>query len=85
VVLIGASMGGTASLLAASEDRVAADVVVTLSAPASEGMDLTDARRSLRQAVHRGQRRRVSAEDAQSLYANPRLVEVITDDHALLS
>ena len=40
VVLIGASMGGTASLVAAAQDGVDVDVVVTLSAPAAiEGMD----------------------------------------------
>ena len=39
VMLIGASMGGTASLIAASRDGVDADVVITLSAPvAFEGL-----------------------------------------------
>jgi pimeloyl-ACP methyl ester carboxylesterase len=40
VMLIGASMGGTASLIAASQDGVEAEVVITLSAPISfEGLE----------------------------------------------
>jgi uncharacterized protein len=89
VVLIGASMGGTASLLAASEDRVAADVVVTLSAPASfEGMDLTPdvlTKVTAAKLFLAGNGDGSAPEDAQSLYAGsppPKRVEVITtDDH----
>jgi len=89
VVLIGASMGGTASLMAAAQDGVDADVVVTLSAPvAFEGMNLTPeilTRVSAAKLFIAGTGDGSAAADAQTLYASappPKRVEILTtDDH----
>ncbi|HET9723109.1 MAG TPA: alpha/beta fold hydrolase [Actinomycetota bacterium] len=89
VALIGASMGGTASLVAAAEDGVDADVVVTLSAPASfEGMDLTPEVLTKVMAAKlfiAGNGDGSAPDDAQTLYASsppPKRVEILTtDDH----
>jgi pimeloyl-ACP methyl ester carboxylesterase len=87
VVLIGASMGGTASLLAAAQDQVSVEAVVTLSAPASfEGMDLTpdvltrvDAAKLFVAGTGDGQ----AAADAERLFdlsPPPKRVEILTTD-----
>lgn len=89
VVLIGASMGGTASLLAAAEDGVSADVVVALSAPASfEGMNLTPevlTKITAAKLFVAGTGDGSAPDDAQALYAAsppPKRVEILTtDDH----
>jgi dienelactone hydrolase len=89
VVLIGASMGGTASLLAAAEGEVSADVVVALSAPASfEGMNLTPevlTKVTAAKLFVAGNADGSAPDDAQSLYAaspTPKRVEILTtDDH----
>ena len=89
VVLIGASMGGTASLMAAAQDGVGAEVVVTLSAPvAFEGMNLTPevlTRVSAAKLFIAGTGDGAAAGDAQTLYASsplPKRVEILTtDDH----
>jgi pimeloyl-ACP methyl ester carboxylesterase len=87
VALIGASMGGTASLLAAAQEGVAVEAVVTLSAPASfEGMDLSpdvltrvDAAKLFIAGTGDGQ----AAADAERLYGSsppPKRVEILTTD-----
>lgn len=87
VVLIGASMGGTASLLAAAQEGVAVQAVVTLSAPAAfEGMELTadvltrvDAAKLFIAGTGDGQ----AAADAERLYdlsPPPKRVEILTTD-----
>lgn len=89
VVLIGASMGGTASLVAAAQDGMSADVVVTLSAPASfEGMVLTPdvlTRVTAAKLFIAGNGDGSAPDDAQALYAEsplPKRVEILTtDDH----
>lgn len=89
VVLIGASMGGTASLMAAAQGGVSVDVIVTLSAPAAfEGMNLTAdllTRVIAAKLFIAGTGDGSAAEDAQSLYAMsppPKRVEILTtDDH----
>ncbi len=89
VVLIGASMGGTASLMAAAQDGVGADAVVALSAPAAfEGMDLTPdilTRVSAAKLFIAGTGDGSAADDAQKLYESsppPKRVEILTtDDH----
>jgi pimeloyl-ACP methyl ester carboxylesterase len=89
VALVGASMGGTASLMAAAQDRVQVDVVVTLSAPRDfEGMDLTPdvlTRVSAAKLFIAGTGDGSAAEDAQTLYEMsppPKRVEILTtDDH----
>lgn len=89
VALIGASMGGTASLMAAAQDGVQVDVVVTLSAPMDfEGMDLTPdvlTRVSAAKLFIAGTGDDSAAEDAQTLYAMsppPKRVQILTtDDH----
>jgi uncharacterized protein len=89
VALIGASMGGTASLVAAAEQGVAADVVVTLSAPASfEGMALTPqvlTKVTAAKLFVAGNGDGSAPDDAQALYAaspTPKRVEILTtDDH----
>jgi hypothetical protein len=80
-------MGGTASLLAAAQDQVSVEAVVTLSAPASfEGMDLTpdvltrvDAAKLFVAGTGDGQ----AAADAERLYdfsPPPKRVEILTTD-----
>jgi uncharacterized protein len=89
VMLVGASMGGTASLVAAAQDGVSADVVVALSAPAAfEGMVLTPdvlTRVTAAKLFIAGTGDGSAAEEAQSLYAAsplPKRVEILTtDDH----
>lgn len=89
VVLIGASMGGTASLMAAAQEGAGADVVVTLSAPvAFEGMNLTPdvlTRVSAAKLFIAGTGDGSAAADAETLYASsppPKRVEILTtDDH----
>ncbi|HEU4356346.1 MAG TPA: alpha/beta fold hydrolase [Actinomycetota bacterium] len=89
VALIGASMGGTASLVAAAEDGVDPEVVVALSAPASfEGMDLTPEVLTKVMAAKlfvAGNGDGSAPDDAQALYADsppPKRVEILTtDDH----
>lgn len=87
VVLIGASMGGTASLLAAAQEGVSVEAVITLSAPiAFEGMDLTpdvltrvDAAKLFVAGTGDGQ----AAADAERLYElspPPKRVEILTTD-----
>jgi len=89
VVLIGASMGGTASLIAAAQDGIDVNVVVTLSAPRDfEGMDLTPdvlTRVSAAKLFIAGTGDGSAADDAQALYEMsppPKRVEILTtDDH----
>jgi uncharacterized protein len=89
VMLIGASMGGTASLLAAAQEGVDADVVITLSAPAAfEGMVLNAdvlTHVSAAKLFVAGSGDGSAAEDAQRLYDEsplPKRVEILTtDDH----
>jgi pimeloyl-ACP methyl ester carboxylesterase len=89
VMLVGASMGGTASLVAAAQEGVAIDVVVTLSAPAAfEGMVLTPdvlTRVAAAKLFVAGTGDGSAADDAQSLYAAsppPKRVEILTtEDH----
>lgn len=87
VVLVGASMGGTASLLAAAQEGVSVEAVITLSAPSSfEGMDLTpdvltrvDAAKLFIAGTGDGQ----AAADAERLYDRsppPKRVEILTTD-----
>ena len=89
VMLVGASMGGTASLMAAAQDGVAVDVVVALSAPAVfEGMVLTPdvlTRVTAAKLFLAGNGDGSAPDDAQALYAGsppPKRVEILTtDDH----
>ncbi len=89
VVLIGASMGGTASLLAASRSDRPIEAVITLSAPVSfEGMDLTPDVLGQVEAAKlfvAGSGDGSASEDAQRLFATsppPKRVEILTtDDH----
>lgn len=89
VVLIGASMGGTASVVAAAQDGAEIEAVITLSAPVSfEGMDLTpDVLTRVRAAelFVAGHDDGSAASDAQALYdasPPPKQVEILTtDDH----
>lgn len=89
VVLVGASMGGTASLVAAAEEGVDVQAVVTLSAPISiEGL-VADA--PLLQQIAAGKLfiagvgDATAAEAAEELYATsppPKRVEIVpADDH----
>jgi pimeloyl-ACP methyl ester carboxylesterase len=89
VALVGASMGGTASLVAAAQDGTDAEVVVTLSAPISiEGLVADPA---LLQQVGAnklfvaGVGDAAAANDAQELYAispPPKRIEIVpADDH----
>ncbi|GBC87771.1 hypothetical protein HRbin12_01789 [bacterium HR12] len=87
VVLIGASMGGTASLVAAAQEGVSVDAVVTLSAPASfEGMVLDAdllSRVDAAKLFIAGTGDATAADDAQALYAAsppPKRVEILTTD-----
>lgn len=87
VVLIGASMGGTASLLAAAQDGVSVEAVIALSAPASfEGMTLTPdvlTRIDAAKLFIAGTGDDRAPDDAQALYAAsppPKRVEILTTD-----
>jgi dienelactone hydrolase len=89
VSLVGASMGGTASLYAAAQEDLQLEAIVTLSAPAAfEGMDLTpdvltrvDAAKLFVAGLDDGP----YADDAQRLYDTsppPKRVEILTTgDH----
>jgi pimeloyl-ACP methyl ester carboxylesterase len=89
VALIGASMGGTASLIAASEDGEGIDAIVTLSAPISfEGLEAgPDVVQQVMGAklFLAGHADAVAAESAQQLYDEsilPKRVEILTtEDH----
>ncbi|HZD80142.1 MAG TPA: alpha/beta fold hydrolase [Actinomycetota bacterium] len=89
VALVGASMGGTASLVAASQLGADVDVVITLSAPAStEGLVVDQAVLAEVGAATlflAGVGDAPYAEDAQTLYAlaqQPKRVEILpSDDH----
>jgi pimeloyl-ACP methyl ester carboxylesterase len=89
VVLIGASMGGTASLVAASKPGVDVEAVVTLSAPASiESLVADDATLSTVTAAKlfiAGNGDAEAAESAQRLFATapqPKRVDIVTsNDH----
>lgn len=89
VMLIGASMGGTASLLAAAQDGTDVDAVVTLSAPVSyEGLVVSSdvlTRVSGAKLFIAGVGDGSAAEAAEELYdlsPPPKRVEILTtDDH----
>jgi len=89
VALVGASMGGTASLVAASQEGVDVGVVITLSAPASiEGLVVDRdvlARISAAKLFAAGVGDAPYARDAESLFAlapPPKRVEILpSDDH----
>ena len=89
VSLVGASMGGTASLVAASREGVDARAVITLSAPASiEGL-VADAPLLSQITVGKlfvaGVGDAAAAQDAQTLYDSsppPKRIEILpADDH----
>jgi predicted alpha/beta-hydrolase family hydrolase len=89
VSLVGASMGGTASLVAAAQDGVDVGAVITLSAPASiEGL-VADAsvltRITAAKLYIAGVGDASAAADAQTLYEQsppPKRVEIVpSDDH----
>ncbi len=89
VSLVGASMGGTASLVAASREGVDVRAVITLSAPVSiEGLVVDGAllsRVSVGKLFIAGVGDAVAATDAESLYGQappPKRVEIVpADDH----
>jgi dienelactone hydrolase len=89
VSLVGASMGGTASLVAASREGVDVRAVIALSAPASiEGLVVDGAllsRVSVGKLFIAGVGDAVAASDAASLHAQappPKRVEIVpADDH----
>lgn len=90
VMLVGASMGGTASLVAAAQDEVEVSVVVTLSAPLGIDGLAADANLLTRITAAKlfiaGTGDRFGAADAaQRLYAQsplPKRVEIVTsNDH----
>jgi dienelactone hydrolase len=89
IVLMGASMGGTASLVAAAQEGVDAAAVVALSAPVSfEGLVATQdllARVSAAKLFLAGLSDPGASDAAQRLYAQspqPKRVEILTtDDH----
>ena len=89
VSLVGASMGGTASLVAAAREGVEVRAVITLSAPASvEGLVVDGAllsRVSVGKLFIAGVGDAAAAVDAESLYAQappPKRVEIVpADDH----
>ncbi|MEX2405834.1 MAG: alpha/beta hydrolase [Actinomycetota bacterium] len=89
VSLVGASMGGTASLVAASREGVDVRAVIALSAPASiEGLVVDGAllsRVSVGKLFIAGVGDAVAASDAESLFAQappPKRVEIVpADDH----
>jgi pimeloyl-ACP methyl ester carboxylesterase len=89
VALLGASMGGTASLVAAAEPEVDVRAIVTLSAPTSieglvAGPETLSAIRAAKLFVA-GNGDAQAAEAAQQLYAaasQPKRVDIVTsDDH----
>jgi pimeloyl-ACP methyl ester carboxylesterase len=89
VVLVGASMGGTASLVAAGQEGVDVEAVVTLSAPLSiEGLSADAAllqRLSVGKVFIAGVGDATAADAAEELYAispPPKRVEIVpADDH----
>lgn len=89
VMLVGSSLGGTASLMAAAQEGVSADAVVALSALVEiEGMELTpDVLRRVTAAelFIAGTGDGTAAEDARTLYEGsprPKRVEILTTfDH----
>jgi pimeloyl-ACP methyl ester carboxylesterase len=89
VALVGASMGGTASLVAASQEGVDADAVITLSAPTSfEGLQATPevvSRVVAAKLFLAGHEDAGAAAAAQSLYdqsVQPKRVTILTTgDH----
>jgi pimeloyl-ACP methyl ester carboxylesterase len=89
ISLVGASMGGTASLYAAAQEDLALEAIVTLSAPASfEGMDLTPdvlTRIAAAKLFVAGVDDGSAAESAQMLYDHsppPKRLEILTTgDH----
>jgi dienelactone hydrolase len=89
VSLVGASMGGTASLVAASREGVDVRAVIALSAPASiEGLVIDGellSRVSVGKLFIAGVGDAVAASDAESLFAlapPPKRVEIVpADDH----
>ena len=89
VALVGASMGGTASLVAAAQEGIDAEVVATLSAPISiEGLvaDGTVLQQvSANKLFIAGVGDATAAADAEELYATsppPKRVEIVpADDH----
>lgn len=89
VALIGASMGGTASLVAASEEGANVDVVITLSAPASIDGLVVDrdvlARVPAAKLFVAGVGDAPYAADAEALFSiapQPKRVEILpSDDH----
>ena len=89
VVLIGASMGGTASLVAAAQDDLGVVAIVTLSAPVSfEGLTATPdvlARVTAAKFFVAAAADATAAEAAQALHAQspqPKRVDILpTDDH----
>jgi pimeloyl-ACP methyl ester carboxylesterase len=89
VSLVGASMGGTASLVAASREGVDVQAVIALSAPASiEGLVADGAllsRLSVGKLFVAGVGDAAAASDAESLYEQappPKRVEIVpADDH----
>jgi dienelactone hydrolase len=89
VSLVGASMGGTASLVAASREGVDVRAVIALSAPASiEGLVVDGAllsKVSVGKLFIAGVGDAVAASDAESLFAQsppPKRVEIVpADDH----
>jgi pimeloyl-ACP methyl ester carboxylesterase len=89
VALVGASMGGTASLVAAGQDGVDVEAVITLSAPTSiEGLSADPEllqRLSVGKLFVAGVGDATAADAAQELYATsppPKRVEIVpADDH----
>ena len=89
ISLVGASMGGTASLYAAAQEDLDLEAIVTLSAPASfEGMDLTPdvlTRVGAAKLFVAGVDDGSAAESAQTLYdysPPPKRLEILTTgDH----
>jgi pimeloyl-ACP methyl ester carboxylesterase len=89
VVLVGASMGGTASLVAGAEEPAGAEVIVTLSAPTSIQGLVADASLLQRVSANKlfvaGVGDAAAAASAEQLYATappPKRVEIVpADDH----
>jgi pimeloyl-ACP methyl ester carboxylesterase len=89
VALVGASMGGTASLVAASQEGVDTEAVITLSAPSAfEGLEVTPETVSQIGAAKlflAGHEDTATASSAQSLYDESvqpkRLTILTTGDH----
>jgi pimeloyl-ACP methyl ester carboxylesterase len=89
VVLVGASVGGTASLVAGAEEPAGAEVIVTLSAPTSIQGLVADASLLQRVSANKlfvaGVGDAAAAASAEELYATappPKRVEIVpADDH----